>query len=174
MDEVYFQYLHQLAIESPMFRKWRNLQNGEIYKYDRIEHLKPEDEDKLLKALRGASARHHRRQEKKGDPWGIRSRHPFSYDGMSKLPAVIIPPGVARIDNMEMLAKLAETMPYVETANDRSLAEAQEGARAELELDGERADRMDAEANERSAERDRLAAELGGGEGGALSPRRAR
>ena len=60
MDEVYFQYLHQLAIESPMFRKWRNLQNGEIYKYDRIEHHKPEDEDKLLNALRGASARHHR------------------------------------------------------------------------------------------------------------------
>ena len=128
MDEVYFQYLHQLAIEPPTFRKWRNLQNGEIYKYNRIEHLKPEDEDKLLKALRGASARHHRRQEKKGDPWGIRSRHPFSYDGMSKLPAVIIPPGVARIDNMEMLAKLAETMPHVETANGRSLTRGARGS----------------------------------------------
>ena len=71
---------------------------------------------------------------------------------MSKLPAVIIPPGVARIANMEMLAKLAKTMPYVKTANGRPLTMAQEGARAELsetqtqlELAGERADRMDAE-----------------------------
>ena len=47
-------------------------------------------------------------------------RHLFSYDVMSKLPAVIIPPGVARIDNMEMLAKLAETMPYVETVDEHA------------------------------------------------------
>jgi hypothetical protein len=36
-------------------------------------------------------------------------------------PRLSFPPGVARIDNMEMLAELAETMPHVETADDRSL-----------------------------------------------------
>jgi len=93
MDEEYFQYIHRLAIGSPTFRKWRNLQDGERYIYNKIIYNKPEDEEKLLKALRGASVRHHCRQEKKGLPWGIRSRHPFSYNGMSTLPAVMIKGG---------------------------------------------------------------------------------
>ena len=181
MDEVYFQYLHQLAIESPTFRKWRNLQNGEIYKYDRIEHLKPEDEDKLLKALRGASARHHRRQEKKAIPGGYVRVILSVTMACRNCPRLSSPPASLALT----IWRCSRSSPRQCLTSRRPTAgrspEAQEGARAELsetrtqlELAGERADRMDAEADERPAERDRLAAELGGGEGGALSPRRAR
>ena len=184
MDEVYFQYLHQLAIESPTFRKWRNLQNGEIYdKYDRIEHHKPEDEDKLPRALRGAWARHHPSARKKRRSPGDTFARVILSVAMAcrNCPRLSSPPASLALT----IWRCSRSSPRQCLTSRRPTAgrspEAQEGARAELsetrtqlELAGERADRMDAEADERPAERDRLAAELGGGEGGALSPRRAR
>jgi hypothetical protein len=109
-------------MDSPTFRKWRNLQDGQSYTYSKIIYNKPEDEQKLLKALREASLRHHRRQEKKGLPWGIRSRHPFSYNGTSKLPAVDA--AVTHPNAKDGLITLAKA---VEMREDEAMVEGFEG-----------------------------------------------
>ena len=131
---------------------------------------------KTKTSCRGHSEEHGldiiRRQEKKGDPRGIRSlASSFQLRWhVETAPAVIIPPpGVARIDNMEMLARLAETMPHVGDGQRQVAHPRRKRERGRSSLRHGPSSSSPAS----SPTRDRIAAELGGGEGGALSPRRA-